>query len=255
MTIGIGLCGNHGVVLASDSQETISGYTKNEEIGKSETIIFANRNVFCFVGAGDADYIKTATVKATEGLDVATTFDQVQKTLENNLLGFFDRHLAQWSSYPQHERPSVELLIGVSMRSGPFALFHYYGTSFHREQRKAIGAGVLLADGLIHQYAGVEDSVEQASSIAVYIISKVKKQVDSCGGFTDLVALRKNGDWAMTNSTQLTELEKGMKKHEEESIERLKKQLYGKVVELSWHSEYLTKKAEKQASPSTPPPK
>jgi 20S proteasome alpha/beta subunit len=247
MTIAIGLCGNGGLVLASDSQETISGYVKNE-VGKSETIIFANRNVFCFVGAGDADYIKTATVKAIVGLDVANTFDEVQKTLEDNLLGFFDKHLAQWAFYPEHDRPSVELLIGVSMRSGPFALYHYCGTSFHRVSEKAIGAGVLLADGLLHQFNPVGATVEQASSIAVYIISKVKQQVDSCGGFTDLVAFRKNGDWALTDSRQLEVLEKRMKKDEEGSITALKKRIQSKAVDLSWHSEHLEKKAKKPTS-------
>jgi hypothetical protein len=43
---------------------------------------------------GDADYIKTATQKARVGLDKAKTIVDIQKTLEDNLLGFFDKHLA-----------------------------------------------------------------------------------------------------------------------------------------------------------------
>lgn len=246
MTIAIGFCGNDGIVLASDSQKTITGYIKGE-VGKTETVIFANRNAFCFVGAGDADYIKTATQKAMVGLEVAKTFPDIRRILEDNLLDFFDKHLARWAYFPDHERPTVELLVGVSMRSGPFGLFHYYGTSFHSVYQKAIGAGVLLADGLIEQFYKVGSTVEEASSIAVYIISKVKAQVDSCGGFTDLMAFKRNGDFALTDSGELETLEREMKKAEAESIKALQTEICKKTVALSWHSEHLKKKAVKPA--------
>jgi 20S proteasome alpha/beta subunit len=242
VTIAIGLCGNEGLVLAADSQET-TAYIK-AEVGKSETIIFANHNVFCFVGAGHADYIKTATQKATVGLDKAKNPRDIRRILEDNLLDFFDKHLARWAYFPDHDRPTVELLIGYSMHAGAFGLFHYDGTAFHSVSQKAIGLGVLIADGLIGQYYTAGVTLAESCSIAVYIISKVKSQVEACGGFTDLTALRKNGDFAFPEFEPLKTLEKEMEDAERESIKAFKKLICSKVVKLGWMTEHLQKKAK-----------
>jgi 20S proteasome alpha/beta subunit len=234
VTIAIGLSCNEGIVIAADSQETVSGYIKSHR-GKVHTIIFPGFTVLAFAGSGQSDYIDTAIEKAIDGLHDLKTIPEIQQALEENLLGFFDKHLARWAYFPENERPTVELLIGVSTAKGAFGLFHYGGTSFHRIDRKAIGVGVLLADSLISQYSS--ESVEELSSIAVYILSKVKKQVDTCGGFTDLVALRKGGDFALTNSSETEELEKELETLERESIKELKAGILARKPHLSWLSE------------------
>jgi hypothetical protein len=130
------------------------------------------------------------------------------------------------------------------MPLGPFALYHYCGASFHQVSQKAIGAGVLLADGLIAQFYRGVPTVEEASSIAVYILSKVKAQVASCGGFTNLTAFRKNGDFAFCDIKPLEALEKKMQIAEDGAIKALRKKICTNVVKLSWSSEHQRKKAE-----------
>lgn len=240
MTIGIGFCRNAGIVLASDSQHTVSGYIKGYD-GKIRTTIFDNLNVLAIVGAGNSDYIQTAKDKAIEGVRELNTFPEIADRLETNLLGFFDKHLARWAYYAENERPDVELLIGVTMRQGPFGLFHYSGTSFRRVGQKAIGSGILLADNLITQLTSVEDSVEKSTSLAVYILSKVKKQVDGCGGFTDLMALRKNGDFAFTEIRDIEKIERELEEIEKSSTKVLTEGIESKLVRLSWHSEHKRK--------------
>lgn len=213
VTIAIGLCGNGGVVLATDSQHTVSGYIKTDR-GKIRTTIFHDTlTVVAIAGSGTSDYIETAMDKAIDGIGELDSFPEIVATLETNLLEFFDKHLARWAYFPENDRPTVELLIGLTMKKGPFALFHYSGTSFCRVSQKAIGAGVLLADNLLDDFFTVGSSVEKSSSIAVYVLWKVKQQVDTCGGFTDLVALRTNGDFAFTDSGGIKAMEEELKKN------------------------------------------
>lgn len=248
MTVAIGLCGNEGIVLAADSQETISGYMKTTSRGKIHTLIFPSRAVVSFTGAGQSDYIETAIDKAAIGLSDLKTLPEIGSLLEKNLLTFFDNHLARWAFFPPNERPTVEMLIGVTTVQGAFGLFHYEGTSFHRVSQKAIGAGILLADSLISEYTSVTATVNESISAAVYILSKVKKRVDSCGGFTDLVALRKGGDFALTNSKEIEKLEEEFEIMERQVTKGLEQKIIMRVLPgLLWQSD-MAKTKEKKSS-------
>jgi hypothetical protein len=61
------------------------------------------------------------------------------------------------------------------------------GTAFHRVDSKAIGAGILLANNLTEEYYDPRLSLSELINIAAFILWKVKKGVDSCGGHTDLI--------------------------------------------------------------------
>jgi len=253
VTIAIGLCGNGGIVLASDSQHTVSGYIKTED-GKIRTTIFHDfGHVFAITGAGSSDYIRMAMDKALEGVDQLNDFLEIIAKMESNLLAFFDNHLARWAYFPDNERPTVELLIALSMKKGPFGLFHYSGTSFNRVSSKAIGAGILLANNLLAGFVNANSTLEQSSSVATYVIWKVKKEVDTCGGFTDLMALRANGDFAFTDSRDIEKMEAQLKSVESTATKALKKDIEAHLVGLSWQSEYRKKRAaEGKNKPALP---
>ncbi len=205
MTIAIGLVNNKGVVLAADSQETVSGYIKTQK-GKLTTTIFSNGLCFSIAGAGTSDYISTTKDQALKGMYELKTFD-IQDKLEENLLNFFDKHLSRWAGYFESDRPTVELLVSASRPDGGCDLFHYSGTAFHRINiSKAIGAGILLANSLLEGFMPPEMSIDQMASSAIFILSKVKKQVDTCGGFTTLVAMRPGGDFSYTSSDEISEI-------------------------------------------------
>jgi hypothetical protein len=207
VTIVAGFQCNEGIVLCADSQETISGYVKNYD-GKIRTTIFHDASsVISIGGAGDTNYIKTAMDKALVGVGELKNIGDIEKLLEANLLDFFAKHLAPWAPYPSDERPAVELLIGVSTKVGAFGLFHYSGTSFRRTTSAAIGAGILLANSLIHPLTWKLQTLKELSSAALYILFRVKGQVDSCGGFTNLVLMRKGGDAAFTDSREIEKME------------------------------------------------
>jgi hypothetical protein len=104
---------------------------------------------------------------------------------------YWDSSTSTSTGFHETERPGVELIIAMSLRPSPSVLFHYFGTACHRVSQKAIGSGILLADGLLSDLSFGVTALEQSASLALYIISKVKNRVDGCGGFTDLIALQK----------------------------------------------------------------
>ena len=241
MTIAAGFYCNEGIILCADSQMTVSGYIKNYD-GKIRTVMTKNL-VAAFVGSGTTDYIETAIQKASECLSECKSIHEVRGKLEENLLEFFDKHLAPWAFFPENERPTVELLIAVSTKLGPCDLFHYCGTSLHRTDSKAIGAGILLANSLISEYFWNVTTLDRSAPLAVFILSKVKEQIDSCGGFTDMLLLRKGADVAFTDSSEIEQLENELSAIEKGLTENLKAGITSARLPHKWMSDHVRRKA------------
>jgi len=207
MTIAAGFCCDEGIVLVADTEETV-GDTK-QWMGKIETIVYPKTgNVVAFAGAGWVDYIKTALEKAPRGLSGCEGLLSIRTTLEANLLAFFKKHLVSWHSFPVNDRPFVELLVAVATRSGSLDLFYYGGTAFYSTRGKAIGSGVVLANDLISQCRSNKETLDELCRIAVFTVSRVKKQVTFCGGDTHVYAVRKGGNWGFMENGQTETLEK-----------------------------------------------
>lgn len=222
MTIAIGLHCNEGLVLAADSQETIS-YLK-QDVGKLHTVI-TEHAIVSFAGAGDSSYLHTASAAAVKDLHKARDFQSVVCSLEEGLLAFFDKHISRWAPFPSKDRPDVELLMGITMRrNGGTALYHYDGTAFHNAHAYSIGAGMLIADELLSDYSFGNHTLNELVKIAVYILSKTKRQVDGCGGFTNILCM-KSGDFTLCENEEVETVEKELRKKEKESIEAFKKEI------------------------------
>lgn len=233
MTIAAGFHCNEGIVLCADTQETISGYIKGYD-GKIITSIFHD-SVVSIAGSGSSDYIQTAKQKAVVGLDGIKDFPAIKKKLESNLIEVFDNHLGRWAHFAESERPVVELLIAVSMVAGGFGLFHWSGTSFHQTHSKAIGAGILLANTLIQEYGIGNHTLKELSSLAIFILAKVKKNVDTCGGSTHMVIMKKGGDFSYPDDKQLEKVESRAEELEIQSRKRLKKQILARQLpDFAW---------------------
>ena len=237
MTIAAGFVANDGMLLCADSQQTISGYIKTYE-GKVVTHILREPPlVIAIVGAGTVPYVKTASAAILKDFPNIEMLDDIENHFKERLLTFFDKHLSPWASFPDRERPTVELLIGVTGRNTPHALFHYEGTSFCRSGTKAIGDGVLLANDLIHRYCFGNYTLSQLTALAIYILSKVKKGVDGCGGSTHIVALRKGLTFAMADNGEITKLEAEFLKLESTSDKAFAASVVKRPPSLRWFSQ------------------
>lgn len=237
MTIAAGLLSQEGLVLCSDSQETISGYIKQDK-SKVRMVVFRNF-AFGVTGSGTTDYIDTAIATVFDDLPESATVSEICRTLKKNWIGFFDDHLSRWAYYPESERPTVELLIGLSYNDKYLDLFHCSGTIFHRVQSKAIGAGVLLANNLISQHYSWDLSINELTSIAIYILAKVKKHVDTCGGYTDIIAMRKGRDFAWAKSEDVEELERLLERIDKSANMELTRRISDMhLAHLDWLSQH-----------------
>ena len=245
VTIALGFCANDGLLLCADMEQTI-GDIKTYD-GKVEDVIF-HEAAITIVGAGDVDYIRTAISAVTADFPASGTLPEVEKELRERLLKFFDDHLARWAYFPASDRPSVELLVGVSGKKFPPALFHYQGTAFARTSMMAIGSGVLLANELMHRYCHADYTVNQLASLAIYILSKVKDGVVGCGGLTHITALRHNRDIAWSEKAVVERLESDFLEMEAASNAAFAKTIVEKPLIFSWLSEHRKKPLPPQAS-------
>jgi 20S proteasome alpha/beta subunit len=237
MTIAAGFRCNEGIVLCADTQETITGYIKGYE-GKIVTSIFQDC-IVSIAGAGTTDYIRTAKEKAIDGLGKLGFLPDIAAKIASNLLEFFDIHLGPWAKFAESERPTVDLLISVSVESGAFGLYHWNGTAFHSVSEMAIGAGILLANSLISEYGHGNHTLKQTTNLAVFILSKVKKQVDTCGGNTHVVVIRGHRDFAYLDDKHVKKLEGEAEKLESASTKKLKSKIMDRPLpDFRWLKSY-----------------
>jgi hypothetical protein len=235
MTIAVGFQCDEGIVLCADTEET-AGNIK-QRTGK--IVLTAHpemKHIVAFAGAGWTDYVLTAIEKATDGLGKCNGIKEIAHHLEEKLVGFFDGHLANWAYFPEAERPSVELLIGVSLKDGPRGLFYYGGTSFYSIREKAIGIGTIVANNLIgeHNKAG-NDSLDDLCRLGVFVLSRAKKQVAYCGGETQMIALRGGGDYTFVHLAEIRRMESEIKAIEQACTSNLQRDLRSVVPpSLSW---------------------
>jgi hypothetical protein len=257
MTIAIGFRSNDGVLICADTQLAV-GDVKNYE-GKVDLHVFYEKSnhtqyrlSFAIAGAGDVDYIATARAKLMAGFPECENDKEMAVELERRWLEFFNSHLAPWAYFPADDRPYVELLIGVSGTTVSHRLYHCVGTAFHETTEKAIGSGVILAGDMLSRYAIGTRSVRDNSVIATYIIAKVKRGAQHCGGSTHIMALRNGGDFAFSEKSDIDELEKDLLDNEKSADKELIRSFLMKNLPLSWMSEHKPKKTQKSISGAKP---
>jgi len=126
-------------------------------------------------------------------------------------------------------------------KTGGRGLYHYSGTAFHRVHAHSIGAGMLIADDLIGDYCFGNHNLTELIKLAVYVLSKTKRQVDGCGGFTNILVL-KNGDFTWVEGEEIEAMEKQLRKEEKESMSQFKRVILASPdPNLKWMKDHKKK--------------
>src|ERR1700685_4005212 len=113
VTIAIGFHTSDGVILCADMQKTI-GEMKTYD-GKVGLNIFHQAGaIIAVAGAGHEDYIETAKSYVLDGFSEPQEWPEVERGLRGRLLEFFKTHIGPWANFAAVDRPSVELLIGIT---------------------------------------------------------------------------------------------------------------------------------------------
>ena len=247
VTIAIGFTCNEGVVIAADSQETIEGYMKDLSKAKVRIVTFPPTSerkgilTCAYAGSGWSDYIETAIERADDSVRHCKSIPEAEDALRKSLKKFHHECIQPWATFQENQQPSVELLIGVSV-STAFGLYHYTGTSFHRcDGHKSIGTGQILSNSLSTTHYTYEETIETLIPLAVYVLYKVKKHGEGCGGFTQVVALKEGGDFAIVEGIE--KFESAIEKMEGASVKRWKETMLAskKLPKISWFMDAVSK--------------
>ena len=210
VTIAAGFPCKTGLVICADTQETIAGYVKTDT-EKIKLFQAADKKYnVVFTGAGNGDLIDTAINEMTEALSAEKPEGLVRIAilLKKTMLKLFQDCIQPYASFPNDDRPSVTMLIGVqSPRST--ALYKAAGTSFSPlHEAECIGYGIALGKSLIKQLFKPEMTIDEAALAALYVLHEAKRWVDGCGGNSDILLLTHDGQILRMGTEWIISLER-----------------------------------------------
>ncbi|MGA2882447.1 MAG: hypothetical protein ABSG13_26125 [Bryobacteraceae bacterium] len=200
MTIIAGFRSTLGVVLCSDTQETIEFAKRHvaklkvypRQTSVSKVVKEADLAV-AFCGAGYGPFIDLLTRKAWKAAKSSETLqeacDCIEKSIKDTYSEYQDIYQAQAATYLQ-----AELLYGVKMQWESH-LFSAVGPMVNPvDDYYSGGQGHYMADFLASRmYDGTLD-VHQCVILAAYILLQAKEHVDGCGGASHIAVLRNTGE-------------------------------------------------------------
>lgn len=190
MTIAAGYVCNSGIVLCADSQETISGYTKNST-EKLMAFPCTDKLTLVFAGAGDnaTQIDETAYEIAAKIIaDAPENGGQFRKCMREVLEELFPK-----AHYPRARGPEVDLLMAVK-EAEEAKLYRIADCSLAPvRDTAAVGSGIVLALQLLERHYDRTVLVGEAAIVCTYVLHHVKKWVDGCGGNTKIALIPKNG--------------------------------------------------------------
>jgi len=209
MTIAAGFPCKDGLVLCSDTQETITGYAKvdTQKMTQIETPFYN----LVFTGAGDSGLIDMTIQLMDQALTLKKPSGtwRIEEVLRESLVETFNQHIAPWSQFQAEDRPIIpDLLIGLQQSSST-ALYRASGTTLRRvHDSQCVGTGVVLGKSLAAKLFDYDLSITQGWLIALYILYQAKTWVEGCGGNSDILLLsHRNQKITRIPTTQVTEME------------------------------------------------
>jgi 20S proteasome alpha/beta subunit len=184
VTIAAGYLCATGVILCSDTQESIQGYVKTS----TEKIKLFQGSVYtvAFAGAGDnAVQIEMVVQEISDELKTEEPTSLIGfKTMMHGVL---DRLFPQ-PYYPKADA-EVELLLAVREHNATHLFVVMDNVFAESMEYDCVGAGVVLAKSMLQQRWNRSHSLVEAYIIAAYVLYHAKRWVDGCGGNSDIFLL------------------------------------------------------------------
>jgi hypothetical protein len=210
MTLVAGLSGFGGLVVFSDTQETVQGYAKKQMDKIDFWTSGPSGPGLLMGGAGSAIHIEklnqwigpTVAGNVREGRDS----DFIIKHIEEAVAEFFKEHI--WIR-PVNDRPELEMLLALQPNGSPATLFHIAEgvMTMVAGHFKAIGIGSYLADFLFNKLSEFGQDEAEMIAIAAYILKEVRTNIDGCGLEGAIWILRPDGTRDLFAKEEIDELE------------------------------------------------
>jgi hypothetical protein len=205
MTIAAAFAYRGGILLCSDTQQE-GGTTKihGAKIGVGK----CPGGTLAFAFAGNTRFAKSAIQKSVvraRKTEPERTIEQLEVVLDRE----YNRAVYKHPDYGKNDAIPYQLLICYWERSsGKTSLFvtndHIMQGCFERFQ--AIGFGFELANVLARPFMYDSMGEEECLILAAYVLARVKENVPGCGGESQFVAVRDNGEYEMVAGIKLDQI-------------------------------------------------
>lgn len=212
MTIAAGFQCWDGIILCADTQENVDGYIKRSrsklEARPSYGAYPDGKPRAIFAGAGDGDFIDYLVEKLWMAMESGKTINEMVEAVEDTLIGVYGKLIPL---YPDG-MPDAQLLvalcapatkpvspIGDGIPEVPVGdtleLVKITGPIVNRHLvLESIGFGTILTTYIANRLLYPKMGFQQALPIALYMVDEAKRHVRECGGDTQLVMLKADGD-------------------------------------------------------------
>lgn len=218
MTVAVGFMCTDGIVLAADRE--ISTPTVKLDDQKAWLYSYPKQTDDTapllrvgIAGAGDYSFIKFAAERIDAQLDAwiaqhgAVEIDDVNDAIQTVLTDVHHEHLYPYGQ--PHERPTIDLLIGIWLRSGRMRLARSSLTAVTKVWNyEAVGIGSDLANFLVRRFYSQRIPLSSAMFWASYALMHAKKYVPGVGGGSDIIALFKSGTAGHLKAEHIAKYEK-----------------------------------------------
>jgi hypothetical protein len=193
MTIALGILADDGVVLAADTEES-TGYLKNETtkilnvLGGKDVL----KGSAVISGAGDSGYVSAAMVGLADVfLDNKTLHSkELQEAFESYLRESYKDHIIPFSSYPQGERPAIEMIIAHNRDGAQRLLISEKSVVLKKHPYAAIGVGGIFAEIMLNRLWRFAEA-KMTQVLAAYVVFMVKETIQGCGKYTQISTLHR----------------------------------------------------------------
>jgi hypothetical protein len=206
VTIIAGFQCNEGVLMCSDTEESISETSKSQvrkvpyfRIGKMTVAIG---------GAGDSIFVDYVTQDLAKYLaNAPRTWKTLEDELKEYVRRIFREYVRPWSGFPAQFVPSAEFLIAVSM-DGRASLFQWQRNHLHYLGlgNASIGIGTVLSQQIIAQIPA-DLPYNKTLFFAIRMMQAVKRLVPGCGGKTETIFLGHKGFITWSGTSKVEEIE------------------------------------------------
>lgn len=207
MTVIIGMNGFPGVILAADSEETVSGYSKRQV---DKVAQWKNDYIrFAIGGAGAGHYADMLADKIASDLMLfehpEPDAETIQKILERVVLEFHQTRIWSRASSQSAEDSAVQLIIVVQPLVGGYAQHGFIWVwqtcdsaitevgEKHYRPHASIGIGSHLAEYLLDHLFSPAGGEAHMVITATYVMREIGKSIAQVGGDPYLTLFRKDG--------------------------------------------------------------
>jgi hypothetical protein len=209
VTAIFGLKGHPGILLAADSEETVSGYSKRyaEKIGHWQNKHFR----FAIGAAGASHYADLLAGKVSVRLNELKSFSlpTIAKTLENTLVEFHQRHIWSRPTTESIEEAAVQMIVVVQRTpaiEGQINVFGWTtretavnsldgvpGSAMNQNARNCacIGLGGHLAEYIVERYNLGNEA--QMVMMALFLMRELSRCIADVGRKPHMTLFRDDG--------------------------------------------------------------